>query len=86
MKKEIGVDIFNLAAKSDLASLKAVVDELDINKLKTVPSDLSRLSNIVDNDLKKTVYDQLPSNVNAIDTSGFVLNTQYITEKSVLVD
>ena len=53
MKKETGVDTSNLAAKSDLASLKAAVDKLDINKLKTVPSDLSRLNNVVDNDLKK---------------------------------
>ena len=31
-----GVDTSSLAAKSDLASLKAHVDEIDIDKLKTV--------------------------------------------------
>ena len=42
-------DISKLAAKSDLASLKPEVDILDIHKLKTVPIDLSTLSNTVDN-------------------------------------
>ena len=32
--------------------------------------------------LKKTVYDKLVAKVNSIDTSGFVLKTQYETDKS----
>ena len=40
----------------------------------TVPVDLSKLSNVVKNDVvKKTVYDQLVAKVNSIDTSAFVL-------------
>ena len=40
-------------------SLKSTVDELDINKLKIVPTDLSRLSH-VDNDVdKKNLYIEL---------------------------
>ena len=46
-------DISKLAAKSDLASLKPEVDILDIHKLKTVPIDLSTLSNTVDNEVIK---------------------------------
>ena len=34
--------------------------------------------------LKKTVYDKLITKVNAIDTSGFALKTQYNTDKSGL--
>ena len=34
--------------------------------------------------VKKTVYDKLIAKVNAIDTSGFVLKTQYKTDKSDL--
>ena len=46
-----------------------VVDEFDIYKLKTVPTDLSKLSDIVDKDIvKKTVYDESFQNVNAIDS------------------
>ena len=46
-----------------------VVDEFDIYKLKTVPTDLSKLSDIVYKDIvKKTVYDESFQNVNAIDS------------------
>ena len=70
------IKIFNtskLAAKSDLASLKAEKDKLDIDKLVPVPVDLSKLSDVVKNDIvKKTVYDKLAAKVNNIDTSKFV--------------
>ena len=56
--------------QSGLNSLKSKVDDLDVRKLKTVPVNLKKLSDIVDNDVvKKTVYDQLLKKVNAIDTS-----------------
>ena len=32
--------------------------------------------------LKKTVYDKLVAKVNSVDTSGFVLKTQYDRDKS----
>ena len=52
--------------KSDLASLKAEVDKIDINKLRTLHADLSKLSNVVDsNVVKKYVHDKLFSNVKA---------------------
>ena len=44
-----GFDTSKLAAKSYLASLKADVNKTDIDKLKTVPADLNKLSNVVDN-------------------------------------
>ena len=46
-------DTSNLAAKSDVASLKADVDKIDIDKLKNVLIDLSKLSYLVDNDVVK---------------------------------
>ena len=51
----------------------ANVDEWDIDKLKTVSIDLSKLSNVVNSDVKKTEYDKLVTKDNAIDTSEFVL-------------
>ena len=43
-------------------------------KLGTGPADLSKLSNVVKNDVvKKTTYDKLVAKVNNIDTSDFVL-------------
>ena len=56
-KEATGVVTSNLAAKSDLASLKTEVDKIDADKLKTAPVDLSKLSNVVKNEVvKKTVY------------------------------
>ena len=75
----------NLVAKSDLASLKAETDQIDVSKLKTVCVDLSKFSNVVNNEVvKKSVYDKLVTKVNNIDTSGFVLKTKYDTDKSEL--
>ena len=79
------VDTSSFASKSNSASLKTEVDKLDIDKLVPVPVDLSKLSDIVKNDVaKKTVYDKLVAKVNTIDTSGFVLKTKYDTDKSEL--
>ena len=52
-KKAINLNTSNLAAKSDLASLKAEVDKIDIIKLKAIPVDLSKLSDVVNNDVVK---------------------------------
>ena len=69
-------------------TLKAVeqkLDEIDANKLKAVPVDWSKLSNIANNDvIKKTEYDKLVAEVNNIDISIFVLKNKYDTDKSKL--
>ena len=50
-----------------------------------VPVDLSKLSDVVKNDVvKKTVYDKLVAKVNNIDTNDFVLKTKYQTDKTEL--
>ena len=72
------VDTSSFALKTNLANLKTKVDKLDIDKLTTVPADLSKLSNVVKNDaVKKTVNDKLVAKVNNIDTSDFVLITNF---------
>ena len=40
----------------DLSSLKTEVDKLDIDKLVPVPVDLSKLSDVVKNDVVKKLY------------------------------
>ena len=61
------------------------MDKLDIEKLASVPVDLSKLSDVVKNDVvKKTVYDQLAAKINNIDTNDFVLKTKYQTDKTEL--
>ena len=41
------VDASSFALKTDLANLKTEVDKLDIDKLLSVPADLSKLSDVV---------------------------------------
>ena len=85
LKNATGVDTSELAAKSDLASLKAEIDKIDVYKLKTVPIDLSKLSNVVNNDaVNKAVYGKLVTKANNIITSRFVLEIKYGTDKSDL--
>ena len=54
---------------------------MDIDKLIPAPADLSKLSNEVKNDVvKKTVYNKLVAKVDDIDTSDFMLKTNYNTK------
>ena len=79
------VDVSNFALKSNLASVKTEVEKIDLDKLKTVPVDLSKLSNVVKHEVvRKTVYDKLVTKVNSIDTTGFILKTKYDADKSDL--
>ena len=66
------VDTSSFALKTNLASLKTEFDKLDIDKLVPVPVDLSKLIDVVKND------------VNNIDTSRFVLKAKYDANKSEL--
>ena len=47
------VDVTSYATKTNLASLKTELDKIDTDKLKTVPADLAKLSNVVKNDVVK---------------------------------
>ena len=73
-----------------MAGLKIGVDVLDLDKIKTVLADLSKLSNVVNNEVvKKTVCDKLAAKVNAINTKtpstiGLVAKTQYNLDKQGL--
>ena len=85
LKNVIYVDASSFALKTNLAGLKTEVDKLDIDKLAPVPVDLSKLSDVVKNDVvKKPVHDKLVSKVNNIDTSEFVLKNKYQTDKAEL--
>ena len=60
LKDVTHVDVSSFALKSNLASLETEVDKLDIDKLVPVLVDLSKLKDVVKNDVvKKTVYDKL---------------------------
>ena len=64
------VDTSSFALKTNLSSLKTEVDKLDIDKLVPIPNDLSKLSNVVKNDVvKKAVYNKLAAKVDNINTN-----------------
>ena len=47
-KNATGVDVLDFAKKTDLPNLKSDVDQLDIDKLKNAPGNLSNLKSKVD--------------------------------------
>ena len=72
LKNVTHVDTSSFTLKANLSSLKTDVDKLDIKKLVPVTVDLSNLSDVVKNDVKRTANDKLVAKVNDIDTSGFL--------------
>ena len=57
LKNITHVDVSSFTSKTNLAALKTEVDKIDVDKLKTAPTDLAKLSNVVKNDVvKKTEY------------------------------
>ena len=66
LKNITHVDVSSFASKTNLAALKTEVDKIDADKLKTVPVDLAKLSNVVDNDVvKKTDYSTKVTSIEA---------------------
>ena len=69
------VDVSSYATKTNLASLKTEVDKIDTDKLKKVPADLAKLSNVVKNDVvKKTDYSTKVTSIEA-QIAGLTKNT-----------
>ena len=81
IKNIMHVDTSSFALEINLANLKSEVDKLGVDKLKPVPTDLSKLSDVVKNDVvKKTDYNKLVTKVDNIDTSGLVKKTDCNTK------
>ena len=69
------VDVSSYATKTNLAPLKTEVDKLDTDKLKTVPANLAKLSNVVKNDVvKKTDCNAKVTSIEG-QIAGFTKNT-----------
>ena len=66
LKNITHVDVSSFASKTNLAALKTEVDKIDADKLKTVPVDLAKLSNVVDHDVvKNTDYSTKVTSIEA---------------------
>ena len=71
------VDVSSFASKTNLSALKTEVDKIDIDKLKTVPDDLAKLSNVVKNEVvKKTDFS----------ADNYVTKTKFSTDANSLDD
>ena len=78
LKEATEIDTSNFALKPNLASLKTKVDKLDTEKLVPIPADLSKLSDVVRNDVaKKTEYNKLVTKVDITDTTNFAKKNKY---------
>ena len=65
----------SFASKTNLAALNTEVDKIDVDKLKTVPVDLAKLSNVVNNDIvKKTEYNTKVTSIQS-QIAGVTKNT-----------
>ena len=53
LKNTTHVDVSSFASKTNLAALKTEVDKIDVDKLKTTPVDLAKLTNAVEHNLVK---------------------------------
>ena len=74
-KKITHVDVSSFGSKTNLAALKTEIDKIDADKLKTIPIDLDRLSNLVKNDVvKKTDYNTKVTSIEA-QIAGLTKNT-----------
>ena len=74
LKNITHVDVSSFASKTNLAALKTEVDK-DVDKLKTTPTDLTKLSNVVKNNVvKKTDYNTKVTSVEA-QIAGLTKNT-----------
>ena len=77
VKKITHVDVSSYTTKTNLAALKTKVDKIDVDKLKPVPDDLAKLSNVVKNEVvKKTDF--------SADT--YVTRTKFSTDTNALDD
>ena len=77
------IDTSSFALKSNIAILKTEGDKSDIDKLVSVPVDLTKLSDLLKYDVvEKKAYDKLVAKVNSIDSSRFALKTKYNIDES----
>ena len=75
LKNITHVDVSSFASKTNLAALKTEVDKIDVDKLKTAPVDLAKLTNAVKNDVvKKTDYSTKVTSIEAL-IAGLTKNT-----------
>ena len=91
LKNITHVDVSSYASQTNFAALKTEVDKIDVDKLKTTPADLAKLSNVTSIEaqiagLTKNTVDNLAdiTKLKAVDTNRFVLKTKLASDVSTL--
>ena len=77
LKNITHTDVSSFASKTNLSALKTEVDKIDIDKLKTVPDDLVKLSNVVKNEVVKKID---------FSADNYVTRTKFSTDTNSLDD
>ena len=77
LKNIAHTDISSFASRNNLAALKTKVDKIDVDKLKTVPDDLAKLSNVVKNEVVKNTD---------FSADNYVTRTKFSTDTNALDD
>ena len=75
LKNITHVDVSSFASKTSLAVLKTEVDKIDVDKLKTAPVDLVKLTSAVENDLVKKTDDNTKVTSIEAQIAGLTKNT-----------
>ena len=71
------IDASGFVSKTNLAALKTEVDKIDTDKLKTVPDDLAKLTNVVKNEIVKK---------NDFNANDYVKRTKFTADANALDD
>ena len=77
LKNITHTDVSSFASKTNLVALKTEVDKIDVDKLKTVPHDLAKLSNVVKNEVVKKID---------FSADNYVTRTKFSTNTNALDD
>ena len=84
LKNITHVHVSSFGSKTNLAALKTEIDKMDVDKLKTTPIYLAKLSNVVKNDVvKKTDYNAKVTSIKgqiAVITKNTIYNLADITK------
>ena len=87
---KLDINTLNYNVPNSLNNIKTKVDNLDVGKLKTVPVDMKKLSDAVDNEaVKNTKFNTLKAKVNNLerktfDSTSLIHINQYNTDKQNL--
>ena len=75
LKNITHVGVSSFASKTSLAALKTEVNKIDVDKLKTAPVDLAKLTSAVENDLVKKTDDNTKVTSTEAQIAGLTKNT-----------